>query len=415
MKNIYKISLLIILYSQVFQASVAIDSTNANSFPIDSQQWEEIVNFSNAEVTRFYINFLITKKELSEDDIIEYNNFIKLSLSNQQITKTVSFDKLRSLLESKFNKTLNNVSVPIYNLKSLNDKSSTNLINSIKKILDSVKATEVYAGKDFVNFSNTVERHIEKNNFFKENNKTNFPYDENVNSVWYEKGSIPFVLLILSCVFFLSSTVLLFLKQKTKHSPPSKSNSTHSKTDNVQAIHNINPPKNKFNNEEVEKSNRTIQKLEFQLNTVTDKLKKCESYKNTMKPNLINNNEDIKTKNFPTLNPSTGNNVLYAGKPSEEKVLKEISIQSDPQQTIFKLNILPNNNEVAEFEVFHVSDFMTRSITNAPDDYLYRVCNHENTNQEFRKEILTIKKGIANRIDGEWVVKEENKATIKFQ
>lgn len=413
MKKLYNVLLFIFLSTQALLASSLIDSTSITQNSLNSDQWKKIVDYSNAEVTRFYIDFLIKNKELSEREISQYNSNIIVSLTNQNIDNPVSIDKLSSLLESNFNRTLNKVSVKIENLKEVNNKSSQFLFNSIKIILDSVKAPSVYESENFRNLQTNVDRHIEKLNFSNDNSEADDFDEESLNKSWYEKDSFPFVFLMLSIVFCLFS-VGLILFRKTKNNN-SQSMSTNTKTDNIQVVSNINPSRKKFNDEEVVSNNRTIEKLKTQLINLEEEFRKYK-LANGSKSSISDKYTEKKNPDKPSiLSSSEEKNVLFAGKPSAEKILKDISTHSDPQQTIFKLNVLPDNNEVAEFEVFHVSDFMTRSITNAPDDYLYRVCNHENTNQEFRKEILTVKKGKANLINGEWIVKEENKATIKFQ
>lgn len=413
MKKLYNVLLFIFLSTQALLASSLIDSTSITQNSLNSDQWKKIVDYSNAEVTRFYIDFLVKNKELSVEEISQYNSNIIVSLTNQNIDNPVSIDKLSSLLESNFNRTLNKVSVKIENLKEVNNKSSQFLFNSIKIILDSVKAPSVYESDNFRNLQTTVDRHIEKLNFSNDNNEED-DFDKGVlEKFWYEKGSFPIIFLVLTCVFFLSSIILFYKMGKVKNSSITNINPENTKSEN--SIHNNSYQRNTFNNKEIEKSNRSIENLKRELKEVKDEFRNYKSANVFGNSIPIQINEDDKAKEISTLNSFEQNKILYAGKPTEDRILKEISTHSDPQQTIFKLNILPNNKELAEFEVFHVSDFMTRSITNAPDDYLYRVCNHENTNQEFRKEILTVKKGKANLINGEWVVKEENKATIKFQ
>ena len=106
--------------------------------------------------------------------------------------------------------------------------------------------------------------------------------------------------------------------------------------------------------------------------------------------------------------------ILYSGKPTTDSKFFPVSSSPLSGQTIYKLNV-HEDGLTADFEIELVDQFITREVTNAPDEYLYRVCNQENSNKDFSREIITTKKGLAILIDGNWVVQEANKATIKFQ
>jgi len=106
---------------------------------------------------------------------------------------------------------------------------------------------------------------------------------------------------------------------------------------------------------------------------------------------------------------------FFAGKPTPDRRFVEVTDKVIEQETVFKFNYSDESESTASFEVILASDFMKKEITNAPDDYLYRVCNNANSNQDFRREIITERKGIAHFRDGYWVVDELEKALIKFQ
>ncbi|RRO12345.1 hypothetical protein [Flavobacteriaceae bacterium 14752] len=105
---------------------------------------------------------------------------------------------------------------------------------------------------------------------------------------------------------------------------------------------------------------------------------------------------------------------LYAEKTSENGMFSNVSEQKDIHKSIFKLILKDETSTTAEFEVLD-TDFILKLAANSPDTYLYSVCKPENSNQNFNGEIVTIKKGIAHKVDGKWVIKNDNKATIKFQ
>lgn len=105
---------------------------------------------------------------------------------------------------------------------------------------------------------------------------------------------------------------------------------------------------------------------------------------------------------------------LYAEKASENGTFSNVTEQKDIHKSIFKLILKDETSTTAEFEVLD-TDFILKLAANSPDTYLYSVCKPENSNQNFSDEIITIKKGVAHKVDGKWIVKNDNKATIKFQ
>ena len=105
---------------------------------------------------------------------------------------------------------------------------------------------------------------------------------------------------------------------------------------------------------------------------------------------------------------------LYAEKATEASIFSNVSDQKNEHRSIFKLSLEDRQADTAQFEVLN-SDYILKMAVNSPDTYLYTVCKPENSNQNFSGEITTLKKGIAHKIDGKWQVKDENKATIKFQ
>lgn len=205
----------------------------------------------------------------------------------------------------------------------------------------------------------------------------------------------PFWFFGLTIFFFLLTLYLIFLLQKMIKNKK-VSDRLHKRNEKDQNWNNSNV--NKLNNEikYLQKQNQKLkERKEGSLPVVERKSEPID---------LPINKSEIKQHSH-----------FYAGKPTENKMFTDIRNEPDPNSTIFKLSYLENNPEKAEFEVLLVDDFMTKNITNLPDDYLFRVCYHENSNHDFRREIITTKKGVAERIDGKWIVRENNKATIKFQ
>ena len=105
---------------------------------------------------------------------------------------------------------------------------------------------------------------------------------------------------------------------------------------------------------------------------------------------------------------------LFAEKANDNKVFSSVTEQKNDHRSVFKLILEDANSEKAEFEIVD-SDFILRMVVNSPDTYLYPVCIPENSNQNYSGEIITVKRGVAHKVDGKWKVNEEDKATIKFQ
>jgi hypothetical protein len=115
-----------------------------------------------------------------------------------------------------------------------------------------------------------------------------------------------------------------------------------------------------------------------------------------------------------TNNPVKEPITLYAEKADDSGVFSQVSEQKDEHKSIFKFNLNDINDSTAHFEILN-SNFILKLVANSPDIYLFTACKPENSNQNFTEEIITTQKGIAENIDGQWSVKKENKAIIKFQ
>lgn len=404
MKKLLVTFLILNLYSFSVNASEIIQTPKTEIE--NNVDWGNIIDYVNAKVTYYYISEQINKGSIKSDEEIESFKTFESELDNSNLNNIISFSDLKSFLKPHFGKTLENISSPIDSLK-VNNLDTEPLFVAVLSIL-SERQSNVQNTDQFQQLKDSVTSFVkEKDTYVVAETKD--PVDESNESFILSNTT----LLILASLFLFSTIFFIIVwlyfrdeNRKLKNAILVKNDEIiNLKWENKKPTVKTPPTENRRVNKSHENSKPEIRKNQnYQNNQNNPKGIPIEDNKS---PEIV---LPVEAKELVNIIEH-----LYAGKPTENRVLKEISTQSDPQQTIFKLKILPNNNELAEFEVFHVSDFMTRSITNAPDDYLYRVCNHENTNQEFRKEILTVKKGKANLINGEWVVKEENKATIKFQ
>lgn len=403
MKKLLIIFLILIHYSITTNAS---EVKNTSTIEIENKvDWENIVDYVNAKITLFYISEQIEKGNIkSNEETKDFENF-NSRLDNSNLREIIPFNDLKNLLEPHFGKTLENISSPINSLKLSNDLNTESLFASVKSILTE-RQSDVQNSEDFIKLEDFIISFVEENEVVvtAETRETKNSNEDKTG----ENKFISYSTLLFLAIFLFLTTVIFVIGwlhvRRINH-----------KNENIISEMSKKPKVQKWE-EKYPTANMTRTETRTR-NTINQNLKPgIKATENKPKNIQIEEQKSPEIElSLPTITPEKKHDHLYAGKPTEDKILKEISSELDPQQTIFKLVILPNNSEVAEFEVLHVSNFMTRSITNSPDDYLYRVCNHENSNQEFKKEIITVKKGIANLVDGEWKVKDKNKATIKFQ
>tara|TARA_R110000744_G_scaffold274204_1_gene387359 strand:+ start:35 stop:667 length:633 start_codon:yes stop_codon:yes gene_type:complete len=210
---------------------------------------------------------------------------------------------------------------------------------------------------------------------------------------------------MIPTLLFLISTIALFViwrKERNKYNNlMGRMENGYAKRDNVISSLNKN----------ITSSNSEINRLNYEL----EKTKKVKLTNQSDERKRFNEVEKKSPTIEVVMEPVVkAPKVFYSGKPTTEGKFSPVSSSPLSGQTIYKL-FVNEDGLTADFEIELVDQFITREVTNAPDEYLYRVCNQENSNKDFSREIITTKKGLAVLIDGNWVVKEANKATIKFQ
>lgn len=376
----------------------------AQTKEIDQEKWETIVNYVNSKATLQYLTFLSDNKKLNKKDSEEFTQNIRNPFNKNKIESSMSFHDISNLLDENFKETRKKLSSPINNLKET--KNLDSLFTSLKKIFIEVKAAEVYDSKEIKESKKKTEKYLTSSNAVKQT-KTKPQVPQTFQQVDHtpQKGlsSIPWWGWLL-VAFFIILLIILLIQNRSLHKINHKLK-REKEREKSGSVSYREQDKIRFNNkiETLNNDNERLKKEIRRLNTSEEK-KFTSEEKPTSPINL-----DIST---PSRIPDK---IFYAGKPTTEKELTAISGTKETQSTIYKLETTNAEQTRASFEVILASDFMKINITNAPDDYLYRICDHENSNQEFRKEIITIKKGTAEFINGKWMVKEENKALIKFQ
>jgi hypothetical protein len=372
--------------------------------------WDNIVDHSNVVLTSAYIQNLADNKNLNKEDLKDFNTERKDILETSTLQDPIDFTELKNHLNTNFKKTFNSLSIEIDNLKS-----KTKNIDTLYAVL-SKSATDVRMDSSALKSTiNELKSEIEQFVAVKEVDTINESYtliqeSTHENASVPERGESIFTLtnfLILGILLL----IIIFIYSNSKNSKKIRRlyRELELKREN-ERFDTIKNQGNRINSRDKKK----INSLEKEIVELRKRLNQ-EKFKISNSP--ITPIRKVQFKNpTPSISPTQKQSpTLYAGKPNPDKVFSQVSNNIDEQQSIYKLSLDNNNPNEAKYEVIIASDFMKRQIINTPDDFLYRVCNHENSNQDFQKEITTLKKGTAKLIDGQWSVSENDKALIKFQ
>lgn len=376
-----------------------------DSIQYSQQEWNDIVDYVNAEVTGMaMVEYRGKQNSLSKKEITGLNEFSLLKIENST-EKPVSFKKLSDIIKPGWNNTLQNISTPIDSLKR-NKRLLDSLFINVESILLQRKST-VFKTPKYKDLKLLIDKNSVKNN------DLNTP--ELIESKTIVESTVPktrvikkrafWDLWMIPSLLFLISTVVFFLmwrKANTKHNKLVKQVSRESKISNnrisilSQELNELRRKNSTIKSKPIQKPyGNTYSKPEQERSIAVDEPKSPEV--------------DLTPIEIPK-----APKIIYAGKPTIDNKFSTVSNSPMSGETIYKLHIHDDGIN-ADFEINLVDNFITREVTNAPDEYLYRVCNQENSNKDFSREIITTKKGHAVLIDGNWIVKEGNKATIKFQ
>lgn len=373
---------------------------------ISEKKWENIVDYLNAEVTAMaMLEYKNKKKGLDANEEIGLSE-ISLLLIENSIVSPVSSSDLKNILNTSWVNTFNNISTPIDSLKNYSPKVLDTLFNSIENILV-FRKSEIFQTLKFEELKNVIilsqkPRKSLLVNLDKESDLI-IPESSIITGRRAERKSFDSYWMV-PIILLLVSTILFFTKWRTEKQKNRKIEKNRCR--------------------EAEEYTLQIKDLDQKLNNQNEKYSspksksaplKNENYfqKNDENSEYVLEKKSLEVDWKPSAIIREPEN-LFSGKPTIENRFANLSKTPINNQTIYKLTIHDDGLN-ADFEVDLVDDFITREVTNAPDEYLYRVCNQVNSNKDFSREIITTKKGLAVLIDGNWVVKEANKATIKFQ
>lgn len=373
---------------------------------ISQEEWNDIVDYVNAEVTVMYmLEYRFQRNKIKEKERIGLDDMY-FELTNNSIENPISFDMLNSTISEGWGNTLTNLSSPIDSLKSLSPRKLESLFDNVASILV-YRKSNVFQNSRFDDLRSLLNKSfISKNDVPVKNNEelknANRP---SVTTTSIENKKSFWDLWMIPTLLFLITSIILFVKwRKTikKHNGLVKQHE-HESEISKNTINGLNHELN-----DLKRKNATIKAKPTQ-RSYDNTYRKPEQQKNI----VIDEPKAPEIELIPIEKPKV-QKILYAGKPTTDSKFSPVSSSPLSGQTIYKLYVHEDGLS-ADFEIELVDQFITREVTNAPDEYLYRVCNQENSNKEFSREIVTTKKGLTSFINGDWIVKEENKAIIKFQ
>lgn len=397
MKALYK---LVFIACLIASSLFSQDKSDNDIEEISQEEWNDIVDYVNAEVTGFSMEkYKNSRKRIEPAEQIDLDKFNKLLESNSR-EEPIPFSEITIQLEKNWRVTYKNISQPIDSLKSYKSRIIDSLFYKIESI-KSYKTLKLNESSEYTDLKNELLSTqspiiIDEDVIVSEDRQ---PVVVRESTIQRTKKRSLFNYWMIPTLLFLISTIVLFVMW-------SKARKSHE-------------------NLEVDFLNRDkiINRLKIELRNSENRNEKLETNQKAFvetqrKPIpsetvFVDEPKAPEIELIPVEKPKVPQ-VLYAGKPTTEGKFSPVSSSPLSGQTIYKLKVHEDGLS-ADFEIELVDQFITREVTNAPDEYLYRVCNQENSNKDFSREIITTKKGLAILIDGNWVVKEANKATIKFQ
>jgi len=397
MKCIFSLIVFICLFNNPAYCQNVVDDSSETRI---QQDWENIVDYINAEITFLYLK---QYKDKTKGEIESYKKLQKVQ-SNNKVANPIVFDSLINILNVDWSNTIEKISKPINLFKNDKPQNLNRLFLNIEKHTKAIfpLGSEFDTIKDKLLKAYGQPKKIDKKNI----SIANEPKMD-TSSEGLEKSNNYNILLLVSAVLFLIISIILFLfnrkllKRIDELETKKRERSNNNFTEKDKEIYNL--------KEKLRLSNKEKEVLVAKNNQFHDDLMPIQS----------SNTDSIIEQKSPEVNFEMGiipkqRKVVYAGKPTTDNKFSNITDEPNLNHTIYKLTI-DDTGQSADFEVILVGDFMIKNVTNSPDDYLYRVCNQENSNKDYNRKIVTTKKGLALLIEGDWVVYEENKATIKFQ
>lgn len=372
---------------------------------ISEEKWENIVDYLNAEISMLTLKAYKDGSTLSKIEDAGLNKLSSL-LDENTIEQPVPFSDLEKVLDSSWPKTLENINKPIDSIKKITPRVLDSLFIRTESIL-MFRKSKIGQGLEYKELKNQIiqNQYPQKTKVIDNVPEAKLPIkDVNEGVRIVEKKSFYNYWMIPSFILLIS-TLIFYTKWRNRNEKYEELKSSKLQFEKRSSI-------------DIETLEKQISHLKKQIDN-----KKSDQVEKKLVPTPIIKNESTtffdeehKSPEVELVVPESAKQpkVLYAGKPTIENRFTNLSNTPISNQTIFKLTLHEGGLQ-ADFEIDLVDTYITRSVTNAPDEHLYRVCNQENSNKDFSREIITVKKGLAFLMDGHWTVQEDNKATIKFQ
>ncbi|WP_282017686.1 hypothetical protein [Salegentibacter mishustinae] len=400
----------------------------------ENKIWSRVIDYLAAELTYQYILEFEKIKPLNEEEKASFDNY-REKLANNTIDRPFAPNSLKEFMDEGFTKTYGNLTQELYDLKNIEPKTADKLFQKTDSLLVVVKSnlqsSTVYEKIKYKVYSELKENEdkLDSSPVALEEVSNDESISESFLPKWFFKA--------LSGILFVSTVFYFFLYRHNRdkargleksleksstavehtsrggHHSDRKWNYGKDSQIKTQSFTESEKRKRKPKDEnynsrrvDIDTSNKTETRSDYK-----SKEKEKESFVEAA------DSKDIKSETHAPLSKKVtydhlSDNTLYAGKPTNDGWFKDAErLQGDNH--IYELKL--SNESEAEFALLELSKYMETEVINSPDDYLYRVCINENSNQEYRNEIITTKSGVARKVDGKWKVNEEDKATIKFQ
>lgn len=374
---------------------------------ISQEKWNNIVDYANAKVTLAYLDHLFKSNSLKkENDRKAFIDTLKPKLESSSLKAPVSYDTIRALMDSNFKLTFEKLSSKIDSVK-LKPHVLDTLFIALQNGLTGIQKNEIYNSS----LVKTLKKEIRNYSEIK-------PEADSMASFTPKSATIKarqnLSILNLSNILIGILTLSLFLLIYMVIKKGKEINSLERDLDRKRKESEFEKLSAAAGNQGGSRRvDMRIKQLEKELKEARETIISMERLANNSESELHSESAVVVEFDVPKAPPAPKE--FYAGKPTQERKFTEVLDKIKEQETVFKLTFTDSSRTQASFEVILASEFMQRQITNSPDDFLYRVCNNANSNQDFTRDIITERKGIAHLRDGVWVVDENDKALIKFQ
>ena len=373
----------------------------AQEADIPQEKWNDIVDYANAKATMTYLDVYTLSKALKEE-INFYESTLKPKLELSSLKAPVSYSTIQLLMESHFKKTFEKLTSQIDLVKSKPRELDT-LYNTLHGVLKDVNLEESQRNS----LINRLKTEINKSSNIKsqEDPMAGFTPKTEIGEERQKPSIINISNIVIGTLILLTFFLAYLIIKRGKRISSLEYDLGRLRRDSQFGKLAVTGNRNVSG-----KAKMRIQELERELQEAKEFI---ERLLNESKKEIGSESAVVVEFDVPT--PPPAPKEFYAGKPTTDRKFAEVSDKIKEQETVFKFTFTDSSRTKAFFEVIIASEFMKRQIINAPDDFLYRVCNNSNSNQDFRREVVTERKGIAQLREGVWVVDENDKALIKFQ